>query len=406
MTTRRHFEGHAGDQTGGKLLVVDDNEMNRDMLSRRLAKRGHTVRVAADGTRALEMIEAEDFDLVLLDIMMPGIDGYEVLERVRERYDSGELPVIMATAKDQSDDIVQALKLGANDYVTKPIDFPVVRARVRTQLDLKRSRDALAAAHGRMKRDLEAAAMIQQAALPPADVQHPGLRVSWRYVPCDELAGDTLNIIPLDDRHVGLYVLDVSGHGVPSALLSVTLSRLLSGEPTSLLWKGDEGSPERRISSPAEVTADLADRFPLDMETRQYFTLLYAVLDLSEGELRYASAAHVPLLRLREGAATESHDSTGPAIGLVIPGVMSAEFEEGSLSLQSGDRLYLYSDGIPEATSPEDEEYGEERLIQTLEGLRSVSLEDGVNSLLDDLRAWCGDRGFDDDVSILAVELE
>jgi len=144
------------DPEHGTLLVVDDNEMNRDMLSRRLARRGHSVLVAEDGYRALELIDSEEIDVVLLDIMMPGIDGYEVLERIREEHTAGDLPVIMATAKDETRDIVKALKLGANDYVTKPFDFPVVVARVHSQLSLKRSRDALAAAHERMKLDLEA----------------------------------------------------------------------------------------------------------------------------------------------------------------------------------------------------------------------------------------------------------
>ena len=154
----------------GNLLVVDDNEMNRDMLSRRLARKGHTVEVAEGGLQALEMIEEADFDVVLLDIMMPGIDGYETLERIRADQDSGDLPVIMATAKDQSEDIVAALKLGANDYVTKPFDFPVVLARVQTQLQLKRSREALARAHQRMKKDLESAARIQATFLPGDEV--------------------------------------------------------------------------------------------------------------------------------------------------------------------------------------------------------------------------------------------
>ena len=127
----------------GYLLVVDDNEMNRDLLSRRLSKKGHRVAVAEDGRAALEMIEAESFDLVLLDIMMPGIDGMEVLERIRNDRAPEELPVIMATAKTESEDIVAALERGANDYVTKPFDFPVVLARVQTQLAVKKAREAL-----------------------------------------------------------------------------------------------------------------------------------------------------------------------------------------------------------------------------------------------------------------------
>ena len=107
----------------GSLLVVDDNELNRDMLARRLARRGYTVAVAADGQQALQMLEAQQFDLILLDIMMPGISGLDVLKILRERYSVADLPVIMATAKDQSEDIVTALRLGANDYVTNPSIF-------------------------------------------------------------------------------------------------------------------------------------------------------------------------------------------------------------------------------------------------------------------------------------------
>ncbi len=124
-----------------RLLVVDDNEMNRDMLSRRLKGKGYIVEVAEDGQQALDMLGRDSFDLILLDVMMPGISGIDVLRAVRQTQSRADLPIIMATAKDQSDDIVEALKLGANDYVTKPIDFPVCLARVQSQLALKRAQD-------------------------------------------------------------------------------------------------------------------------------------------------------------------------------------------------------------------------------------------------------------------------
>ncbi|MGH8060283.1 MAG: response regulator, partial [Candidatus Entotheonellia bacterium] len=127
----------------GSLLVVDDHASNREMLSRRLARRGYSVAVATDGHRALKMLMTQTFDLVLLDIMMPGISGLEVLRTLRERHPMADLPVIMATAKDQSGDIVEALKLGANDYVTKPLDFPVVLARIQSQLSLKRAMEEI-----------------------------------------------------------------------------------------------------------------------------------------------------------------------------------------------------------------------------------------------------------------------
>jgi class 3 adenylate cyclase len=125
------------------LLVVDDNELNRDMLSRRLGSRGFKVAVAEDGARALAMVELQDFDLVLLDVMMPGLSGIDVLKRLRERWPESDLPVVMATARDGTEDVVEALRLGANDYVTKPLDFAVVLARVETQLSLRRQKQEI-----------------------------------------------------------------------------------------------------------------------------------------------------------------------------------------------------------------------------------------------------------------------
>ena len=352
----------------GHLLVVDDNEMNRDLLSRRLSKKGYRVQVAEGGVRALEMIEDETFDVIHLDIMMPGMDGMEVLRRVRGDHGPDELPVIMATAKTESEDIVAALKLGANDYVTKPFDFPVVLTRVQTQLAVKKGRDALAKAHQRMKKDLEAAARIQQTLLPAQNVDVPGVRCAWRYVPCDELAGDTLNVIPLGEGITGLYVLDVSGHGVPSSLLSVILSRLMSGAPdsSSVLRTRRDGSSESSIATPAEVAGELSQRFPYNKETFQYFTMVYATLDVDRRLFTYVSAGHPPVVHLRRGSEPVLHTSTGSPIGLVPAELAPSEYEESMVKLEPGDRLYLLSDGIPEAHVPDGEEYGEERISNTL----------------------------------------
>jgi sigma-B regulation protein RsbU (phosphoserine phosphatase) len=391
----------------GRLLVVDDNEMNRDMLSRRLARKGHTVDVAEDGHRALAMVEKTDYDVVLLDIMMPGIDGYQVLETLRQENDSGDLPVIMATAKDASEDIVAALKLGANDYVTKPFDFPVVLARVRTQLELKRSRHELASAHRRMKKDLEAAARIQAAFLPDEEVvELDGVRLAWRYVPCDELAGDTLGIVPLDDEKVGVYVIDVSGHGVPSALLSVSLSRLLSNDPlTSVLWTTDAGSTGHRVASPVEVAEELSRRFPYNLQTGQYFTMVYAVIDLPGRELCYVSAGHEPLIVVGPDRDPELGASTGQPVALVPASLLKPTYTESTVSLGPGDRVYLYSDGIPEARNPNGEQWGNERLAKRLVELLETDLDGSLPVVLETVCSWQEGPHFDDDVSLLAVEI-
>src|SRR5262249_6449937 len=207
------------------LLIVDDEELNREGLARRLQRHGYAVTVAQNGREAIELLGGRRFDLVLLDIMMPGMNGLEVLKFLRRIDSLIDLPIIMVTARGDSSDVVEALERGANDYLTKPLDFPVVLARIRSQLalrravgqvtELERKLDArnrelecaaarLAEANERVRRDLEAGARIQRAFLPalPADV--PGARFAWAFEPCSQLTGDYLNVFRLDDRHMGL----------------------------------------------------------------------------------------------------------------------------------------------------------------------------------------------------------
>jgi DNA-binding response OmpR family regulator len=222
------------------VLLVDDEEMNRDGLARRLQRHDYEVVTARSGREAIELLGGRRFDLVLLDIMMPGMNGLEVLKFLRRVDSLVDLPIIMVTAKGESEDMVEALELGANDYLTKPLDLPVVLARIRTQLALRRavaqvkelegkldahnqelraSTEGLAAAHDRHTRDLEAASRVQRAFLPSLPTEVPGARFEWAFEPCGRLAVDYLNVFRLGDRHAGLCVLDVSGHGVAAALL-------------------------------------------------------------------------------------------------------------------------------------------------------------------------------------------
>lgn len=401
--------------SSGRILVVDDTPANRDMLSRRLARHGYDVGVAEDGETALRLLAGQAFDLVLLDVMMPGINGLDVLKTLRLTRAPTDLPVIMATAKTASEDIVGALDLGANDYVTKPLDFPVVLARVKTQLALKRSveqirelergleaRNAeLEAANARIHADLTAAAKVQAALLPVAEPTVPGYRFGWRFVPSAWLAGDILNVFPLDERYVGLYLLDVSGHGVAASLLSVTVSRFLSParDPASLLWRRDEGSGDYHPQPPARVAERLGERFPFDASTEQYFTLVYCLLDLKTNRLRYVSAGHPGAIHVRSAGGTQVVEAVGYPIG-----VTDEPYDECEIELSPGDRLYLYSDGVPEAMDDDDAYFGQDRLLAELEATRDRTLNDSLSSLLEQIKQWRGRRHVHDDVSVLAVE--
>ena len=409
-------ESQTTDLSALRLLVVDDDENNRDMLSRRLMRRGYTVDVAPEGITALEMIRSDThggYHLVLLDIEMPGKSGFDVLSEVRKTHAATTLPIIIATARHDRDDVVKALGLGANDYVTKPIDFPVVLARVEAQLahkravdrilaleaDVRRHNEELAKTNARMRQSLEMAAKVQHALLPAkSPLRIGGLTFAWRFSPCDELGGDIFNAFALPDGKVGVYLLDVSGHGVPAALLSVTLSKLLSpiGRPSLVEEMHDDQLVGR---PPAAVVAELNRRFPLSPQN-QYFTIFYGVFDCEHNTLTYVSAGHPPALLVAGDREVHPIDGDGFAVGWFD----EAEFDEQTVTLSPGDRVALYSDGIPETMDPEATHFGTSRLTAALDARRGHDLNSQLDGLMADVDAFRAGAEVCDDVTVLVMQ--
>jgi phosphoserine phosphatase RsbU/P len=399
-------------QSLGKLLVVDDNEMNRDMLARRLTRRGYEVITAPDGQNALDLIAEQSFDLVMLDIMMPGLSGWEVLERIRASRSRLELPVIMATAKDGSDDIVRALTHGASDYVTKPLDIEVVLARVGTHVILKMTHEKLRAANKKLKKDLAAAAHIQRSQLPLQTPLLTGCEVAWYFRPCDELGGDFLNVFDIGTDYVGMYLLDVSGHGVPAALMSVAVSQALSPSSTDtcIVSAPDRSKDDGplRVTPPGQVADKINRRFQIVPDAQQFFTLVYGLYEHKTHRFRFTSAGHPPVIHLpRRGRPRVIDFSGGPPIGLFQQeeGVFGP-YEEQELTLGVGDRLVLYSDGVTEAMDAHGQMFGISRLLEHVETTANSKLQDAVDDLRDTLLKWCGESHSPaDDISILIIQI-
>jgi sigma-B regulation protein RsbU (phosphoserine phosphatase) len=394
------------DQPAG-ILVVDDTPANLQVLAGMLKDRGYKVRPVPGGKLALLAARRDPPDLILLDINMPEMNGYEVCEQLKADDQLKGIPVIFISALTEQLDKVKAFAVGGVDYLTKPFQMEELHARVKTHLNLRclqiqmeETNARLAMANGRMARDLKAAAKIQETFLPRALPRIPGTDFAWVYRPCDELAGDGLNVIPLGDGEVGLYVLDVSGHGVASALLSVTLSRLLSApsEPSSILVRDGDARDRFEITPPAEVAARLNRNFPFDSATEQFATIVYGILNAASGEFRYVSAGHPGPVYLPCGADPVILEGRGFPIGLA-----DDAFEERSVHLGAGDRLYLYSDGVPEAMNPAGKAFGDERLLKVIDRGRSSSLQESVAALLAEIARWHGSESPQDDISILAV---
>jgi sigma-B regulation protein RsbU (phosphoserine phosphatase) len=402
------------------ILIVDDEKLNSEGLARRLQGQGYEVATANSGRKAIDLLGDRPFDLVLLDIMMPGMSGLDVLKFLRRVDSPIDLPIIMVTAKGESEDIVEALELGANDYVTKPLDFPVVLARIRTQVALRRTVSQVtelerklaarnkeleaaaanfAVANQCMTGDLEVANRVQQAFLSTLPSEVSGARFACRFKPGSQLAGDFLNVFWLDDRHVGLCVLDVSGHGVATALLAVTASHLLAQ------MAGPQPSPDKRareaetaLVPPAQVAGQLSKHFA-PAAGGQPFTFLYGILGLDTGEFRFVAAGHPGPVHLAGDAAPVQLEVSGFPVG-----VGTGVYKEQTVKLQPGDRLLLYTDGVTEGRNAVGEHFGMRRLLAALEQTRRAPLAKSLDTLVENIEQWHAETPRHDDISILFVE--
>lgn len=443
------------------------------MLEKRLISAGYEVRHGADGSLALEMIRDDPPDLIVSDIEMPNMTGYELCRQVKQDPELRRIPLILLSTLSDPQDIIEGLHAGADNYVTKPYEAEYLLSRIESLLqtpivesdadpsqaidvslggkhfkiksgpqqvlnllistfenaveknaelirvnqELSQSKEKLIkqralleelnaqleANNGRMTRDLSAAARIQHSLLPAGDRSIHHVDVSWRYIPCDELAGDFLNFFALDDRYLALYVVDVSGHGVPSALLSVAVARSLTRQvtTTSILARSD-GDGGVTITPPGGVVDELNRRFPMEEQGDLYFTMFYGILDTLTGDLKYVSAGHPPPVVL---PIDGSDPFMLPAEGFAVGWLEDIESEEEQTALNTGDRLFVFSDGVPEAMNEDLEELGDARMLDLISETRGMSIDEAVGHLKDAVDKWCRINGPKDDVSILAVEL-
>jgi serine phosphatase RsbU (regulator of sigma subunit) len=265
--------------------------------------------------------------------------------------------------------------------------------------EIDRQNQDLSRANQRMKRDLDAAARVQQTLLPDNLPEVPGLSFAWSYRPCDELAGDALNIVRVNDDLIAVYLLDVSGHGVPAALLSVTVTRglhPLAGGAASLV-AGPGANPE--AVDPAQVALRLNSLYPMESNGEHYFTLVYGLLDIHTHQLRFTVAGHPGPILAPAGGQPRRLDIFGLPIGMVD----EAEYDESVIELQPGDRLYLHSDGLTEEVNAREEAFGDDRLLSAVAEAQVLNVNDAVESLVRKVVAWRGEDLLRDDVSILAI---
>lgn len=391
------------------LLIVDDSGIYRKIIRSFLGTYGFKFLEAKNGPEALEIIKSTpDLGLVITDYEMPGMDGATLCTKIRDIKTRNELPIIGISSFEDKLLSAKIIKSGANDFLPKPFQREELACRVIQNLEtteyiemINTSLQTISEMNARMKRDLEAAAKLQRSLLPMTPPQARGAHLAMVFKPCDELAGDTFNMFPLPGNRLALYVLDVSGHGVPAALLSVSLCRLLSPDPqrSTILVEESEDGEDLHILPPAEVCQRLNEQFPIDMESFQYFTIVYGILECDTGQFTFTAAGHPGPVHLNNDRTVTAYPTNTMAIGFA-PDMAR---EQTTIRLQRGDRLFFYTDGIIEARNAAAQEYSLERLSQQVLALADVPLHAALEALFADVSDWTG-ASFADDITLCALE--
>lgn len=396
-----------------KILLVDDDRVARRIHSILLRAQGHEVVEAADGALAWQLVVESDISFVVSDWVMPNLAGVDLCRRIRAAALDRYVYVILCTSKGAKTDLIEGMDAGADDFLVKPVGPDELRVKVRAgervlnlqqglaqkNDELARTNQQLQSSHKLLEDDLKAAAWMQQRLLPPPALEANGLRCHWRFEPSGYVAGDIFNFFAMDEREVGFYLLDVSGHGVPAAMLSVTLSMILKPDAS-------RGSPLRRLNratqlseilSPGDAIRELNRRF--QTKDDRYFTMIYGLFDTSSSILRIAQAGHPGPVLIGKNGHPEILGTGGMPVGLWN----EIDFDCLEVPVKAGDRLLLYSDGVTECINRKGKAFGEQRLLAYLAGA-SQSLDQLLEGLLEEIRNWRDGVESRDDVSLLAIE--
>jgi len=389
-----------------KILIVDDNAVNRKMLTAVLSTANYQLIEAVDGENAIAVVSREKPDLILLDIMMPKKDGFEVCSILQHNPETEKIPIIFLSAKTDTMDKIKGLELGGQDYITKPFDNGEILARVRVHLKVQNLTKELIRANEEMREkqqylddDLEAAGEIQKSLLPKAMMDFEFMDTAWRFMPCQKVGGDLFNVHRLDETHWCLYMLDVSGHGVPSAMVSVSASQMLDPKMGLLVKDNILESPFYRITSPAEVLQALDQEYPIE-RFNKHFTISYMIINSTTGIIKYSNAAHPPPLLLHKNGNLEILKEGGAIIGMggILP------FEEGQKQLFPGDKIFMYTDGIIEYANRSEQFFGEERFFDELKKNKNRSVTDIVDSVISAVMEFGDNNDPQDDISLMGIE--
>jgi phosphoserine phosphatase RsbU/P len=397
------------------VLIVDDSRAQRRILQVQLSRWGYAVTEAASGEEALALCQSHDYDIVLSDWMMPGMTGLEFCKAFRDLPREAYGYFVLLTSKSEKTEIADGLEHGADDFVSKPVNADELRARLRAGERILGMQDELVeknrligstlrrlqSLYDSLDRDLIEARKLQQTLVRERFRDFGAGTAALMLRPSGHVGGDLVGSFSVDDHRIVVYSIDVSGHGVASAMMTARLAGLLSGgsaDQNIALKSAPDGSKDAH--DPAEVAARLNRMMLEELRVDQYFTLAYAEIDLRTGAVRLVQAGHPHPLVLRTSGGIEELGRGGLPIGLIA----EARYEQTDLTLAPGDRLFLVSDGVTECPDPEGHELGVAGLEAILQQNLALDSPQLLEALIWDLNSFAGGRDLPDDVSGLIFD--
>lgn len=370
------------------ILVVDDSATNLQVLVRTLSGSGHRILAARDGATALEIARKARPDLMLLDVMMPGLDGFEVCRRIKSSPETLGTVVIFLSARGEVTDKVSGLELGAIDYITKPIQAEEVLARVSVHLSRLHLERALRQSRDRLDKELAGAAHMQQLLLPAAPPSHPSLQFGTYYQTSRHAGGDYYDLLDLGRDRIGILVVDVSGHGAPAAIVMAMIRAIVHSYPGV-------------ADDPPALLHYINRHFRFLWETPMYATALYAVIDVAHRTMRMSSAGHpLPLLQRGGRTSTLAGDTAMCVLWDELGEVPVIEY-----ALTAGDAIAFYTDGITDRQAASGAMFDLERLSDALARAGDRAAADVVTAIVADLDTFAGAEEPDDDQTLLVIRL-
>lgn len=400
-----------------RILVVDDSRLQRKILIASLEKWGFEVHQAESGQDALDLCDTVAFDLIISDWMMPGMTGLEFCRVFRERKRERYVYFVLLTSKSEKNEVAKGLESGADDFITKPVSAEELRARItaaarimKNERELSEKNRMISSAYAEIKalyaavdRDLNEARKLQHSLLRDRSVDFGNARASLVLRSCGHVGGDLVGHFRIDQRRIGLFSLDVSGHGIASALLTARLAGYLSGNSPDQNMALVASEPGKYDVRGLLDVGDRLNRMMLDdVDTEHYFTMLLAYVDLTTGDVEILQAGHPHPLVQRADGSIELLGDGGMPIGLLA----NPEFTTCHVRLSAGDRLLLASDGITECADDAGNLLGEDGLIEIMRASADVKGDSFFQALLWDLASFATKEDMDDDVSGILLEYQ